>query len=131
MSSSPLDRLESDLQAIKSALPSDFPYDRRSVALSALAALCGVPLGLRALPGWDGAMTGVLLVLIAGYNERAFLPQIVQLVINPGLKAGVGGNRKRDLEGFSLVLLHPLGVTRDDVWIDGRIGQALTYELDP
>jgi hypothetical protein len=87
MSSSPLERVEQDLQVIKSALPADFPYDGRSVGLSAAAALCGVPLALRAVPGWDGAMTGVLLAAIAGlmlasggwwrraYAERATRPR--------------------------------------------------------
>src|SRR5262245_34443695 len=66
MSSSPLERVQQDLNIIKSALPSDFPYDRGSVALSALAGLSGVPFALRAVPGWDGAMLIVLLVLVAG-----------------------------------------------------------------
>jgi hypothetical protein len=66
MSSSPLERVQQDLDVIKSALPADFPYDRGSVALSALAGLGGVPFALRAVPGWDGAMLGVLLALFAG-----------------------------------------------------------------
>ena len=87
MSSSPLERVEQDLQVIKSAIPSDFPYDRGSLTISAAAALCGVPLALRAVPGWDGAMLGVLLALIAGlvlvsgrwwkraYSERGIRPR--------------------------------------------------------
>jgi hypothetical protein len=66
MSSSPLERVQQDLNVIKSAIPADFPYDRGSIALSAAAALCGVPLALRAVPGWDGAMLVVLVALIAG-----------------------------------------------------------------
>lgn len=66
MSSSPLERIENDLHVIKSALPADFPYDRGSISLSLIAALCGVPLALRAVPGWDGPMISVLVVLIAG-----------------------------------------------------------------
>lgn len=66
MSSSPLERVQQDLDVIKSAMPSDFQYDRGSIVLSAGAALCGVPLALRAVPGWDGPMLGILLALIAG-----------------------------------------------------------------
>ena len=66
MNSSPLERVQQDLDVIKSAMPSDFPYDRGSIVLSAGAALCGVPLALRAVPGWDGAMLGILLALFAG-----------------------------------------------------------------
>lgn len=66
MSSSPLERVQQDLDVIKSAMPSDFPYDRGSLAQCAVTAMCGVPLALRAVPGWDGAMLGVLLALIAG-----------------------------------------------------------------
>src|SRR5580704_18144589 len=66
MNSPSLERVQQDLDLIKSTLPSDFPYDRGSVALSALAGLGGVPFALRAVPGWDGAMLVVLAVLIAG-----------------------------------------------------------------
>lgn len=66
MSSEPLERVQHDLQAIKSALAADFPYDRGSLRLSLLAALCGVPFALRTVPGWDRVMTVILLVLIAG-----------------------------------------------------------------
>ncbi len=66
MSSPSLERVQQDLDLIKSTLPSDFPYDRGNVALSVLAGLGGVPFALRAVPGWDGAMLGVLVVLIAG-----------------------------------------------------------------
>src|SRR5690242_6632389 len=66
MSSSSLERVQQDLDVIKSALPADFPYDRGSVALSVLAGLGGVPFALRAVPGWDRAMLGVLVTLIAG-----------------------------------------------------------------
>jgi len=79
MSSSPLERIENDLQVIKSALPADLPHDRGSITLSLIATVCGVPLALRAVPGWDGLMTGVLLVLIAclfiasgGWWRRAY-----------------------------------------------------------
>ena len=66
MSRSSLERVQQDLDVIKSALPADFPYDRTSVALSALAGLGGVPFALRAVPGWDRPMLGVLLLLVAG-----------------------------------------------------------------
>jgi hypothetical protein len=66
MSSSPLERVQQDLNVIKSTLQSDFPYDRGSIILSAVAGLCGVPFALRAVPGWEGAMSGVLLALIIG-----------------------------------------------------------------
>lgn len=66
MNSTSLERVQQDLNVIKSALPADFPYDRASVVHSAVAALCGVLLALRAVPGWDGAMTVVLLMVIAG-----------------------------------------------------------------
>jgi hypothetical protein len=87
MSSSPLERVQQDLDVIKSAMPSDFPYDRGSLAQCALAAMCGVPLALRAVPGWDGAMLVVLLALIAAlmlvsgrwwrraYTERGIRPR--------------------------------------------------------
>lgn len=80
MSSSPLERVQQDLDVIKSAMPADFPYDRGSLAQSAVAALCGVPLALRAVPDWDGAMLAVLMALIAvlmlvsgGWWRRAFV----------------------------------------------------------
>jgi hypothetical protein len=65
MSSSPLERVQQDLDVIKSTLPSDFPYDRGSIALSAVAGLGGIPFALQAVPGWGGAMLGVLVALIA------------------------------------------------------------------
>lgn len=66
MSSHPLERVQQDLDTIRSALRSDFPYDRGNIVLSAVAGLCGVPFALRAVPGWDGIMLGVLLALVAG-----------------------------------------------------------------
>lgn len=66
MSDSSLERVQQDLKLIQSALPSDFPYDRGSVVLSAAAGLCGIPLALRAVPGWNLPMTGILLTLIGG-----------------------------------------------------------------
>jgi hypothetical protein len=58
--------VQQDLNLMKSALPADFPYDRGSVVLSAAATLCGVPFALRAVPGWDGAMSVVLLAIMSG-----------------------------------------------------------------
>ena len=66
MNSSSLERVQQDLDLIKSTLPADFPYDRGNIALSAWAGLCGIPFALRAIPGWDGAMLGVLGALVAG-----------------------------------------------------------------
>jgi len=66
MSSSSLERVQHDLNLIKSALPSDFPYDRGSVALSAAATACAGLLGLRAITGWDRTMSGLILAVIAG-----------------------------------------------------------------
>ena len=78
MNSSPLERVQQDLDVIKSTLQPDFPYDRGSMILNAVAGLCGVPLALRAVPGWDGAMLAVLLaffvvllVLFSGWVRRA------------------------------------------------------------
>jgi hypothetical protein len=65
MNSSPLERVQHDLDVLKSALASDFPYDRGSVVLNGVAGAGGVLFALRAVPGWDGAMTGVLLAVIA------------------------------------------------------------------
>src|SRR6185295_560778 len=66
MSSSPLERVQQDLDVIKATLPADFPYDRTSIALSALTGLGGVPFVLRAVPGWDRPMLIVLLMLVSG-----------------------------------------------------------------
>jgi hypothetical protein len=63
--SSSLDRVQHDLDVIRSALPADFPYDRGNIALSLLAGLCGIPLALRAVPGWNRAMLIVLAVVFA------------------------------------------------------------------
>jgi hypothetical protein len=67
MSSSPLERVQRDLDLIKSTLPADFPYDRGSIVLSALGGLAGIPFALRALPGWEGPMLVVLVALFAGF----------------------------------------------------------------
>jgi hypothetical protein len=55
-----LERVQHDLDVVKSSLASDFPYDRGTLAISLAAALCGVPFALRAVPGWDSAMLVVL-----------------------------------------------------------------------
>jgi hypothetical protein len=60
--SSSLERVQHDLNVIRSALPSDFPYDRGNVSLSLLAGACGIPLALRAIPGWNRPMLMVLAV---------------------------------------------------------------------
>src|SRR5215468_10768616 len=61
-----LERVQHDLDVVKSSLASDFPYDRGSLGISLAAALCGVPFALRAVPGWDRAMLVVLGVCLAG-----------------------------------------------------------------
>jgi len=65
MNDSPLDRAQQDLDTIRSALPTDVPYDRGSIAMSLGAELCGVLFALRAVPGWDRALSIVLLVAVA------------------------------------------------------------------
>jgi hypothetical protein len=65
MNDSSLDRAQRDLDTIRSALPTDFPYDRGSIAMSLGAALCSVLFALRAVPGWDGAFSMVLLAAVA------------------------------------------------------------------
>lgn len=65
MSTPTLDRVQDDLNVIRSAISTDFPYDRGTVALNLLAGACGIPLALRAVPGWDRPMLLVLAVLIA------------------------------------------------------------------
>lgn len=57
-----LERVQHDLDVVKSSLVADFPYDRSNLATSLAAALCGVPFALRAVPGWDGAMLVVLTI---------------------------------------------------------------------
>jgi hypothetical protein len=66
MESSTLERVQRDLDAMKASLSRDFPYDRRSVVLSATSALCGALYAMRVIPGWEAAMTAILLVVIAG-----------------------------------------------------------------
>lgn len=66
MSSSSLERVQQDLDLMKASLQADFPYDRGSVGMSTSAAICGMLFALRAIPGWDGVMSGVLLTVIAG-----------------------------------------------------------------
>jgi hypothetical protein len=61
-----LERVQHDLDVVKSSLASDFPYDRGSLAISLAAAVCGVPFSLRAVPGWNGAMLVVLGVCLGG-----------------------------------------------------------------
>jgi len=65
MNDSSLARAQQDLDTIRSALPTDFPYDRGSIAMSLGATLCSVLFALRAVPGWDGALSIVLLAAIA------------------------------------------------------------------
>lgn len=65
MSSPSLERVQQDLNVIRSALPADFPYDRGNVVLNVLAGLPGIPLALRAIPGWNGAMLAAMGVLVA------------------------------------------------------------------
>jgi hypothetical protein len=65
MNDSSLERAQQDLDTIRSALPTDFPYDRGSIAMGLGAALCSVLFALRAVPGWDGTLSIVLLVAVA------------------------------------------------------------------
>jgi hypothetical protein len=78
MNAPSLERVQHDLDVVKSSLASDFPYDRGSLAISLAAALCGVPFALRAVPGWDSAMLvvlgiclGSLLIVSAIWFRRA------------------------------------------------------------
>jgi hypothetical protein len=64
MSTPSLERVQNDLNVMRSALPADFPYDRGNIVQNLLAGLCGIPLALRAIPGWDRPMLVALAVVI-------------------------------------------------------------------
>lgn len=73
MSGSSLERVQKDLDTIRATLPTDFPYDRGSVALSLGASVCAILFALRTVPGWDSTLTTVLLVAIATLSVAACL----------------------------------------------------------
>jgi hypothetical protein len=73
MSGSPLERVQQDLDTIRAALPTDFPYDRGSIALNLGASVCAILFALRAVPGWDSTVPLVLFVALATLGLAACL----------------------------------------------------------
>jgi hypothetical protein len=71
MSGSPLERVQQDLDTIRAALPTDFPYDRGSIALSLGATACAILYALMAVPGWDSTLGIVTLVAVAALGIAA------------------------------------------------------------
>ena len=65
MSGSPLERVQQDLDTIRAVLPTDFPYDRGSIALSLGASVCAILFALEAVPGWESTFRIVSFVAIA------------------------------------------------------------------
>lgn len=65
MSDSPLERVQQDIDTIRAALSTDFPYDRGSIALSLGATVCASLYTLMAVPGWDSILAIVVLVAVA------------------------------------------------------------------
>jgi hypothetical protein len=73
MSGSPLERVQQDLDTIRAALPTDFPYDRSSIALNVGASVCAILIALLAVPGWERTVNIVLLVALATLSVAACL----------------------------------------------------------
>jgi hypothetical protein len=131
-----LERVQHDLDVVKSSLASDFPYDRGSLVISLAATLCGVPFALRAVPGWDSAMLVVLGAGVAGLvigsanwfrrarSERALRPRRWSFGQDEALAAVVA------VLGLSLyALLTRWNATEEGwtfaVWRDRLAGPAL------
>jgi hypothetical protein len=66
MNDSSLERVQRDLNLMKTSLAADFPYDRGSVVSSGIASLCAGFFAVRAIPGRESAATIGLYIAIVG-----------------------------------------------------------------